>query len=67
MAALTIAQASKRIQKIADELRELVDCVQEYYDDRSEKWQDSEQGEKYQGMIDGLDTAIEELEGLCEE
>jgi hypothetical protein len=41
------------------------DEMQEYYDDRSEAWQEGERAEELQAAIDALESVIAELEGLA--
>ena len=52
----------KKLEKIVEELREKLDAMEYTYDERSEKWQDSERGEEYQDKISAVDTAICDIE-----
>jgi Tfp pilus assembly protein PilN len=45
---------------IASRLHEM----QEYYDDRSERWQESERGQEYQEQIDSTEAVLEALGDL---
>jgi hypothetical protein len=40
------------------------DGMQEYYDDRSEAWQDGERAEEMQTTIDALEAVLEQFEEL---
>ncbi len=60
---------NKRINRILDALSsaqmELADIVQEredYYSEKSEKWQESEKGDEYQGYTDQLQEIADGLE-----
>lgn len=61
---MTKAQASKRLQRIIDSLNELQQEMQDYYDEKTEKWQDGEKGEEYQAMMEGIEAAAMDLENL---
>lgn len=59
----------KRIKKILDTLAaaqtELADIIQEreeIFENRSEKWQEGEKGEEYQGYTDSLQELSDNLE-----
>lgn len=41
------------------------DKMQEFFDDKSEKWQEEEKGQKYQSWIDAIEEKIGELEGIA--
>lgn len=47
---------------------ELITCVlnemQAYYDDRTERWQEDERGEEFQERIDAVEAATEALSDL---
>jgi len=40
------------------------DEMQEYFDERSESWQEGEKGAEFQERIDALDSILEELSDL---
>src|SRR3974390_1904395 len=46
---------------------DIVSQMQEYYDERSEKWQEGEAGEQYQAWIDEWESASIEEELECPE
>jgi hypothetical protein len=48
------------MNSISEELEKRID----FYDSRSEKWQDSEKGERYQEITDQLQATMDELENL---
>jgi len=55
-------EAYNSLVRDAAELRdEAQQAVQDYFDDKSDKWQESEAGEKYQTWINGFDD-IEAIE-----
>ena len=54
------ALATTAHELIASRLHEM----QEYYDDRSERWQESERGEQYQEQIDSTEAVLEALGDL---
>jgi NAD-specific glutamate dehydrogenase len=55
-----------RMQALLTEANEWLDEVrtdaQSYFDDRSEKWQESEAGEAYAEWISELETTLDEIE-----
>lgn len=69
---MTKKEIEKRLEDInkkADECRtalgELRDDQQEYYDSRSERWQESDAGLDLAQRIEEMDTHLEALEELC--
>ena len=46
----------------------LIECaldeMRDYYDDRSESWQESERGDEHQQRISGVEEALDALSGL---
>jgi hypothetical protein len=53
-------------QALAEALQEAHDDAQEYFDDRSENWQEGERGEAYQEWIDSLDALRDTAEGIAD-
>lgn len=45
-------------------LEELQNEMQLYFDERSEKWQESENGFDFENILDDLNSVISELEGI---
>ena len=52
-----IAEAEERLNNIADD-------VNEYYDSKSERWQESERGEAYQNAIGTLELIRDAVEQM---
>jgi hypothetical protein len=63
---LALDEACSNYNLAADEmnnlLREIHDDMESYYNDRSEKWQESEKGEAYLSWMNEWDRAVEEVE-----
>jgi vacuolar-type H+-ATPase subunit I/STV1 len=60
-----------KLEALRDELSELIETRQNYFDEKSEKWQESDNGEKYsedtdglQNVNDNIDSAFSDLEDL---
>lgn len=47
-------KVNDKIDEFNQEINSLVDTAQEYYEDRSEAWQESERGDAYASWIDEL-------------
>ena len=76
-----IVHQKKRVQSLIEEIQLVFDMTEDvlnefqtYYDERSEKWQESERGESFQDLLndltdtqDVLETTIENLEGYMED
>jgi hypothetical protein len=60
---LTAAQR-KRLDEVVTELDALRDELQDKFDDRSERWQESEVGQELQAAINALDGAAEDIRYL---
>ena len=56
-----LGTALKKLQEAAEIIEKVRDTQQEYYDDRSENWQDSDKGMECQDEIDSLDNLYMEL------
>ena len=52
----------KAIQKLNEELERVILDRDELFYSRSEKWQESEKGEKYQDMTDDIHAMLDESE-----
>lgn len=48
-----------RVDKLVAEIEAVRDELQAYYDDKSEKWQDSDDGADCQSAIDEADSAAD--------
>lgn len=51
-----LGTAIKKLQEAVEIIEKVRDTQQEYYDDRSENWQDSDKGMECQDEIDTLDN-----------
>ena len=60
------ANAINAIASAVVELESVRDDAQQYYDDRSEGWQDGDKGQSYSEWIEQLEAAIEILNDLPE-
>ena len=56
---------NSRVSDLREKLEELSQDAHSYADERSEKWQESEQGEAISSEIDKLDQVISDLEEVC--
>ena len=54
------------IATLVDELSADLERAQEYFDERSEKWQESEAGEDYQAWIERLEEIEDALNDVPE-
>ena len=57
-----LKQQANHIFDALSTLQEVLEDAREKYDSRSEKWQESEAGEKLQAAIDYLESVTSELE-----
>ena len=48
--------------QIADELRDIVDTREEVFEERTERWQDGEHGEKHQEVTEEIQDIKDEVE-----
>lgn len=64
---MKIKKIIKGLQENLDKLQEILENREEYIDERSEKWLESEKGENYQLQTDDLGEAISGLEEIIEE
>lgn len=55
-----------RLTEQKDELRQILDEEQEYYDNMPESFQEGEKGEKAQEAIDGIDDVICTLDDVMD-
>ena len=56
-----------KLEKMGEKIEEKMDDRQAIYDERSEKWQDSEKGEAYQERTDKLEEIRDNISTLQEE
>lgn len=52
-----IESAKENLTAIIEQIEGFAETAQEYYDERSEAWHDSENGERYYGWIENLEEA----------
>jgi uncharacterized protein YukE len=62
---LSKALSAKKDDFLAD-LNEAAEKARDYYDNRSEAWQDGDAGTNYLAWIEQLEAAVEALEDLPE-
>lgn len=55
----------ERLAALEEELSELEADAQDYYDARTERWQDSENGQRWQEMVDEIGEAQAQLQDLA--
>lgn len=68
MAKSVANSVKKYVSKVNDlvmQLRELEESLQEYYDERSERWQESEAGEQFSDDIYAVTEFTDALENAC--
>jgi len=59
-----VDEIDSTMNKAASDMADLTNEMQEYFDDRSEKWQEGEKGEEYQQKIEDLTEIESELQDL---
>lgn len=52
------------VREAQEFIEEMRDEMQAYYDDRSEKWQESDTGTEYYDWIDAWETGLDEIEDI---
>jgi len=52
---------------LINEIKDKMNEAEEWVDDRSEKWQESEKAEEFEDWISELDSKLDELENLKNE
>lgn len=52
------------LEGIAEEIGHVVSEMRDAFDDKSERWQDSERGETTSEFIDAWDDYLQELQGI---
>lgn len=57
-------KATNAIAEAEAALCEAVEIAQEYYDERTDKWRESEAGENYSAWLDSLQMAVDTLQEL---
>ena len=57
----------KQLEKSRDLLQEKFDKMDETFWDRSDKWQESDNGQDFEDKMNAVDTAIDELNSTIED
>jgi len=64
---LSAMPANKRWAALLDQAKVILtirrDEMQEYFDDRSETWQEGEKGAAFQERLDAMESVLDELDG----
>lgn len=69
-----VARLATQIEGIIEDLNEVLENEQSYFDERSEEWQESEKGDEFQDRLyaleefkDALDDAVYGINEVVEE
>jgi hypothetical protein len=62
-----LGEIADKIASLQAELQEVVDDLQANFDDKSEKWQESENGQTAQAEIDLVQSVIDSLDSAAGE
>lgn len=69
-----VARLAAQIEDIIEDLNEVLNNEQCYFDERSEEWQESEKGDEFQDRLysleefkDALDDAVYDINEVVEE
>lgn len=69
-----VARLAAQIEGIIEDLNEVLENEQSYFDERSEEWQESEKGDEFQDRLysleefkDALDDAVYDINEVVEE
>ena len=57
-----LQKAARLLEEAQNLISGVRENLQEYYDDRSEAWQESERGEEFQERIDSVANVYDEVE-----
>ena len=57
----------KQLEKSRDLLQEKFDKMDEIFWDRSDKWQESDNGQDFEDKMNAIDSAIDELNSTIED
>jgi hypothetical protein len=57
----------KKIVELREKLQTIADEMNDYYEERSESWQESDAGETFSSNMEIVNNAIGELEELVED
>jgi hypothetical protein len=62
MKATAIKEFSAQLDQVRDVVDDIRELFQEEFDEKSEKWQESESGEIAQGRIDAIQAVIDAID-----
>ena len=57
----TIDRAISTLEALETEIEEMRDDLQNGYDDKSERWQESDKGEKWQEVLNLVESAVDSI------
>ena len=63
----SLEQLEQLREDIAQHIEEMINSRDEKFEERSEKWQDSEKGEEWLGATDSLSDALSNMDSLFTE
>ena len=56
-----------RLSALTEDIRNAQSAAQDYFDDRSERWQESDKGSAFQEFIDSIETGADAVESAIDE
>ena len=65
--AKTLKQIIKTLEKAQQDLYDLVEARELQFDERSERWQESEKGEEFEEKTNDIDLVRTDIEGAIQE
>lgn len=61
---MTLQKLKSEISKLNFEIGKLADKANMHFDEQSERWQESDAGNEYREVIDLIEAAVGELDGI---
>lgn len=61
---MTLQKLKSDVSKLNFEIGRLADKANNHFDEQSEKWQDGDAGDEYRQVIDFIEAAVGELDGI---
>ena len=61
---MTLQKLKNEVSKLNFEIGKLADKANAHFDEKSEKWQEGDDGNEYREVIDFIEAAIGELDGI---
>lgn len=61
---MTLQKLKSEISKLNFQIGKLADKANMHFDDQSEKWQEGDAGDEYRVVIDLIEAAVGELDGI---